>query len=117
MIEIKLEGPSGSFSIAGAVFREEDARITMIDGYDMEIKTVGRTMLYRNQDRPGMLARVGSLLADHEINIGSLSLGRKSPGEEALTAMAVDQTISEEIIKLVANIEGVHRVRMLEFLP
>ena len=83
----------------------------------MELKSVGRTMLYRNQDRPGMLAKVGSILAENEINIGSLSLGRKSPGEEALTAVAVDQAISTEILNQVANIDGVHRVRMLEFLP
>ena len=117
MIEIRLDGSSGSFSIAGTVFREDDARITLIDGYDMELKSVGRTMLYRNQDRPGMLAKVGSILAENEINIGSLSLGRKSPGEEALTAVAVDQAISTEILNQVANIDGVHRVRMLEFLP
>ena len=117
IIEVQVTGSFGTFSVSGTVFSDEDLRITSIDKFAMELRLQGRTLLYGNQDRPGMLAQVGSILAKNEINIGSLSLGRTSPGEEALTAIAVDQTISKEILNLVANIEGVHRVRMLEFLP
>jgi D-3-phosphoglycerate dehydrogenase len=117
LIEVRLEGPQGTLTISGTLFSGVDARITSVDGYDVELKAVGHIMLYRNQDRPGMLAKVGHVLASHEINIGSLSLGRTSPGAEALTAIAIDQAISEEILQQVANIAGVNRVRMLEFMP
>ena len=112
-----MSGSEGSFSIAGTLFSSEDARITAIDGYEMELRASGRILLYRNQDRPGMLASVGLVLADADINIGSLVLGRNIPGEEALTAVTVDQPIPEPILARVAQIKGVHGVCMLELMP
>lgn len=117
LIEIEMSGSGGSFSIAGTLFSSEDARITAIDGYEMELRASGRILLYRNQDRPGMLASVGLVLADADINIGSLVLGRNIPGEEALTAVTVDQPIPEPILARVAQIKGVHGVCMLELMP
>jgi D-3-phosphoglycerate dehydrogenase len=117
LIEIEMSGSDGSFSIAGTLFGSKDARITAIDGYEMELKASGRILLYRNQDRPGMLASVGLALADAGINIGSLVLGRNIPGEEALTAVTVDQPIPQPILARVAQIEGVHGVCMLELMP
>jgi D-3-phosphoglycerate dehydrogenase len=63
-----------------------------------------------------MLAAVGTLLASENINIGSMSLGRHRPGEEALTVIAVDQPIPEAVLQAVAELDGVHRVGMLEFV-
>jgi D-3-phosphoglycerate dehydrogenase / 2-oxoglutarate reductase len=117
LIELRLQGQGHSMSVSGTIFSGEDGRITSVDEYDVEIKTQGQSLLYRNTDKPGMLAKVGQILASNEINIGSLSLGRSRPGEEALTAITVDQVISDEILVQVANIEGVNRVCMLEFMP
>lgn len=117
LVELRLTGPDGSFSISGTIFGTLDARITAVDGYDMEFKARGRLMLYRNKDRPGMLARVGQVLAEADINIGSLVLGRNVPGADALTAVAIDQPLGKDILARIAEIEGVHGVRMLELMP
>ncbi|MDG1755713.1 MAG: phosphoglycerate dehydrogenase [Rhodothermales bacterium] len=117
LVELHLEGADTSFSITGTMFSEQDVRITSVDGYEMELKAEGHLLLYRNQDRPGMLARVGQALADEGINIGSLALGRKVPGTEALTAISVDQPLTREILDKVSHIEGVRHVCMLEFMP
>jgi len=117
LIELELNTSEAGFSIAGTIFGEADGRITAIDGYEMELKASGRLLLYRNQDRPGMLVSVGSVLAEAGLNIGSLALGRNIPGQEALTAIAVDQPISIEVIDKVSLIDGVRGVAMLELMP
>ncbi len=117
LIELRLQGKDVAISVAGTIFSGDDSRITSVDGYNVEIKMEGQVLLYRNPDRPGMLAKVGHILAKNDVNIGSLSLGRSRPGEEALTAITVDQAISVEILKEVANIQGVKGVCMLEFMP
>jgi D-3-phosphoglycerate dehydrogenase len=68
-------------------------------------------LFYRNIDRPGMLARVGSLLADADINIGALALGRKGRGEMALTTVNVDDTIPDAVLDEIAALDGVEGVR------
>ena len=117
LIELDLETDEGSFRMAGTLFGDQDGRIVSIDGYPLELHLTGRMLLYRNQDRPGMLAAVGSLLAADAINIGSMALGRTRPGDEALTVIAVDEPISEGTLRAVSELDGVHRVSMLEFVP
>jgi len=116
-IVLELKGPSGSFTLGGTLFGVTDPRITMVDGYGMELKMEGRMLLYRNQDRPGMLAAVGSILANAGINIGSMALGRNNPGEEALAAIAVDQSVGKNLLEDLSSIEGVRDMSMLEFMP
>jgi D-3-phosphoglycerate dehydrogenase len=117
LIGLELGGPDASFSMSGSLFGGRDLRIVSIDGYNVELRMEGRMLLYRNQDRPGMLASVGSLLAAADVNIGSMALGRNRPGEEALTVIAVDGPVPEAVLDKVSILEGVHRVSMLEFMP
>jgi len=116
LIELQIETDAGSFRMAGSLFGDGHGRIVSVDGYALELRMSGRMICYRNQDRPGMLAAVGTLLASENINIGSMSLGRHRPGEEALTVIAVDQPIPEAVLQAVAELDGVHRVGMLEFV-
>jgi len=117
VIEVRVDTKTASHSVSGTLFSDEDARITSIDGFGLELKMMGHSMIYKNQDRPGMLAKVGQILAENNINIGALSLGRNVPGGNALTAIAVDQSISKEIINQISELEGVHGVGMLKFMP
>ena len=64
-----------------------------------------------------MLAAVGSVLAEAGINIGSMALGRNQPGEEAMTAIAVDQPLGENLLQRLSSIVGVRGLSMLEFMP
>ena len=117
LIGIDMQGEDASFSMTGTLYGGHDARIVSVDGYDVEVRLEGRMLLYRNQDRPGMLASVGALLARADINIGSMALGRNRPGDEALTAIAVDEPLDGDILEAVSALDGVHRVSMLEFMP
>ena len=117
LIGMELSGPEGTFSMTGSLFGGRACRIVSVDGYNVELRMEGRMLLYRNQDRPGMLAAVGSLLAAADVNIGSMSLGRNRPGEEALTVIAVDGPVPDAVLQDVSGLQGVHRVSMLEFMP
>ena len=117
LVELELDTEAGPLRMAGSLFGDGKGRIVSVDGYPLEVPLSGRMLFYRNQDRPGMLAAVGALLAQEQINIGSMSLGRHKPGEDALTVIAVDQPIPDQVVQHVADLEGVHRVGMLELMP
>ncbi|MBI3004231.1 MAG: phosphoglycerate dehydrogenase [Ignavibacteriales bacterium] len=96
---------------AGTVFGTSQVRIVQIDDYHMEIHPEGHLILYKNVDRPGMLAKVGAELANADINIAGLALGRDNPGQKALTVMNVDSSIPLQTIRKLEQIEGVFEVR------
>lgn len=108
LITIRLE-KKGSFErMSATLFGEADFRITDLDGHAIEISLEGRMMLYKNIDRPGMLAAVSATLAKHQVNIAALSLGRT--GQQAVTAVRVDSDLSEGILAEVDALEGVDEV-------
>jgi D-3-phosphoglycerate dehydrogenase len=111
LIEVVAETEDGEHVVAGTLFNGDDLRLVRVDEYDLETVPEGEMLFYRNIDRPGMLARVGSLLADADVNIGALALGRKGRGEMALTAVNVDDTIPETVLDEIAALDGVEGVR------
>jgi len=97
-------------SFAGTVFGSNEIRIVKIDNYLLEVKPEGSLLLYSNIDKPGMVAAVGKVLAEAEINIAGLSLGRLEAGKEALTVINVDNQIDENVLQQISEIDGVHNV-------
>jgi len=111
LITVTFFSDSEERKLAGTVFGNSHVRIVRIDDYHMEINPEGHLLFYKNIDKPGMLAKVGSELAAANINIAGLALGRDMPGKKALTVMNVDSAIPAEIIKSLSRIDGVFDVR------
>jgi D-3-phosphoglycerate dehydrogenase len=105
-IQLNKKGHYDDFS--ATLFGENDFRIVKIDGHDIEILLDGGMMLYKNIDKPGMLAAVSSTLAKREINIAALSLGRT--GTQAVTAVMVDSVLSNDVLNEVDALPGVDEV-------
>ena len=111
LVEIEVEAGDETHVVAGTIFHGTDLRLVRIDTYELEVKPEGEMILYRNVDRPGMLATVGDLLAGADINIGALALGRKARGEMALTAISVDDPVPADVLDKIAGLDGVEGVR------
>lgn len=113
LVEIILETEEGTRSVQGTVLSDDDPRLVGLDGFRFEAKPEGHLVFYQNVDRPGMLATVGSILADADINIASLALGREGRGEMALTAIGVDDPVPADVVRRIRAIEGVQDVRVV----
>jgi D-3-phosphoglycerate dehydrogenase len=111
LIEVEVAAGDETNVVAGTIFHGTDLRLVRINTYNLEAKPEGEMILYRNVDRPGMLATVGTLLADADVNIGALALGRKARGEMALTAVSVDDEVPADVLDQIAGLDGVEGVR------
>ncbi len=97
-------------SLAGTVFGNREIRMVDIDGFHLELNPEGNMLFYANIDKPGMLAQVGKTLAEANINIAGLSLGRVDIGKKAITVINVDSEISKDVVKRISEIGGVTEV-------
>ena len=71
-----------------------------MDGIDIEAPLEQNLIYMRNQDVPGVIGKVGTILGQHEINIANFSLGRRSEGHsgvahEAIAVVHVDGGVPE----------------------
>lgn len=111
LITIKLGEEADYRKISATVFGENDYRIVEIDGFGIELRLEGDIIMYQNVDKPGMLAGVSGALAEQDINIASLSLGRTKKGENAITAVSVDKKMSEDELKPIIELDGVRALQ------
>ena len=113
LIQVIIGMTGGAVSVTGTLIGGAP-RLVEINGYRMEVVPEGTMLLYENEDRPGMLATVGRLLADAAINIGALSLGRTARGGKALALVTTDDVIPEHVLDNIASIDGVTRARIIQ---
>jgi len=102
-------------SVAGTVFSDGKPRIIQIKGINLDA-SFGPHMLYiTNQDRPGFIGRLGTVLGSEQVNIATFNLGRSAPGQDAIALIEVDEPIGEEVLERVRALEGVVQAKRLSF--
>ena len=76
------------------------------------------TMIYIvNEDTPGFIGRLGTLLGEAGVNIATFNLGRRDAGGEAVALVSVDSVIGPELVAKLEALGGVKRVKPLRFEP
>ena len=103
-------GHSVSGTLAGL---RKEPRLVDIDGHDVEVPPSRHLCVIRNDDRPGMIGLVGSTLASFDINIANMALGRGATGGSALMAIATDELVSAEAVKMLEAAPGITGVQLI----
>jgi D-3-phosphoglycerate dehydrogenase len=78
-------------TVKGSVFGETLLRIIEIDGFHVEMTPQGTVLVIFNEDRPGVIGRVGTILGNHGINIGTMGVGQKLELQKAVLAVSLDK--------------------------
>ncbi len=110
--EIKIEF-NGDFSIEGGIIGKK-ARLTGLNGYIFDIPLSGNLLAICNIDRPGIVGHIGTILADYEINIASMEVGREKIGGKAVTIIEVDGDIPEEVVEKLKKVEYIEDVKNIK---
>jgi D-3-phosphoglycerate dehydrogenase len=95
---VKVETSAGPVRVAGAVFDADTIRVTQINDFKLEAVPDGYILLLHNQDVPGVVGRVGTVLGENGINIAGLELGREHVGGMALSLFHVDDPVPDAVL-------------------
>ncbi|CAK4507596.1 unnamed protein product [Aphanomyces euteiches] len=112
-VTLHFEG-SSSRSLSGTVFGKNQLRLVQYDALGVDALLSGCMVFFNNQDRPGVLASVTQVLAEHAINIGSFALGRTD--KRALGVLNLDEVPSEEALGALAGVDDLSNVRLVNLL-
>jgi D-3-phosphoglycerate dehydrogenase len=100
---------------AGTVFHDGKPRIVEIRHIKVDAEFAPHMLYVRNDDKPGFIGQFGSLLGGAGVNIATFNLGRNRPGGDAICFVAVDEKVSDDILKKIEAIPMVKRARRLAF--
>src|ERR1039458_6175984 len=93
VLAIKLHTSTGSSTASATVFHGEQPRLLEFDGIDIETPLEGNLLVCRNLDVKGVIGRIGTILAEHEVNIGNFALGRERAGAKPVKALDRKSTL------------------------
>ncbi len=114
LIRIEVEGDEGSRCVSGTLFDESRPRLVSFDTCEVEIAPEGNLIFVQNVDRPGVIAAMGSILAEADINIGDFRLGRRGDTRNAVALIRVDTPPSAEVLERIAALPNMLMVRYAE---
>jgi D-3-phosphoglycerate dehydrogenase len=101
--------------IAGTIFANGKARIIQVKGINMEAELTPSMLYVTNEDKPGHIGRLGTLLGDLGVNIANFNLGRADVGGDAIALLSIDGTIAEDQLGKIAALPGVRQAKSLRF--
>ncbi|BBC72249.1 phosphoglycerate dehydrogenase [Altererythrobacter sp. B11] len=115
LVRVTVATSQGDRSVAGTLFGNTAPRLVEIFGIGIEADLDGHMLYIVNEDAPGFIGRIGGLLGEAGINIGTFHLGRRSAGGEAVLLLSVDQAIPADVIARAEQLQGVKVVKALAF--
>ena len=118
LVSIKLQTDAGERWVEGTVFEPGSPRLVSVRGVDVEAPLGGTMIIIANEDRPGVIGEVGTILGRHGVNIASFALGRNAGGaigvvnvdEEPAAPRTLDRAVEE--LRKVQAIREAHVVRL-----
>ena len=114
LLAVTVRGGGAECRVAGTLFGHTQPRIVRVDEFALEAMPEGPSLLIRNDDRPGVVGHIGTLLAEAGINISRMQLGLNPTGDEAVQLLNIDPAPTPEVADAVRNIPGVTRVYVLD---
>ena len=119
----------GTWTGLATVLHGSSPRLLSYDGIDIEAELAGTLVVIRNQDVPGVIGRIGTILGEAKLNIASFALGRAKPSKgskpsegHALAVVQLDLAQLEtstppqldQAISALRQVEAITSVRTVE---
>ena len=115
LVRVSVDTEAGKRSVAGTLFGEAQPRLVELFGIAVEAELTGDMIYIVNEDKPGFIGRLGTVLGEADVNIATFNLGRRGTGGDAVCLAAVDGQISPELVQAIGKITGVKRAMSLRF--
>lgn len=114
LITVELTTDKAKREVAGTLFGRKEPRIVRVDTYRMEAVPSGHMLVFSNQDTPGVIGKIGTILGSNQINIAGMQLGRMAPHGMAVAVVNVDSTIPPPILEQIQALPNILDAKLVE---
>lgn len=122
-LSVLLSSDAGQLLLGGAVFHGSVARLINIDDIDLDAPLGDHLLVMRNDDVPGVIGHVGTVLGRNGVNIASFALGRQEAGDasaeqlrgekpmRAVALLCVDGPVAPAVLDELRALPAIHFAR------
>ncbi len=113
LLTSKVQWAGGEILISGALFNHTDPHIVQIDHYRTDIVPSGTLLIMGSFDIPGVIGRIGTILAENNINIADWRTGRAEPGGHTLSVLTLDQPLPEDLLETIRQQDFIRHAKQI----
>ena len=104
----------GEHAIAGTLVGVlGEPRIVSLDDHTIDVPPARNMLVVRNDDRPGVIGRVGTILGDAGINIADMDVGQSPEGTSALMVVSTTEPVPSSVQDRLREAEGIISVHLI----
>ena len=115
LITVKFYSEEKDLSVSGTIFGKDSEVLVDFFGYHMDFELSPYVLAMQNNDVPGVIGRVGTILGQNDINIATLHWGRERDKLRAQAFISVDSPVEPELLDRLSQLDGVLRASLLQF--
>ncbi|HEY5338651.1 MAG TPA: NAD(P)-dependent oxidoreductase, partial [Rhizomicrobium sp.] len=112
-ITVTVEGSTRR--VAGTVFSDGRPRLIQVKDINLDAEFAPHMLYVVNEDKPGFIGKLGTMLGDAKINIAAFALGRSAPGEDAIALVEVDGGVDDKTLTGIRKLPPVKMAKSLTF--
>ncbi|HVU16240.1 MAG TPA: phosphoglycerate dehydrogenase [Candidatus Didemnitutus sp.] len=115
LVQVEAVQENGTVvSAAGTLLGKGNTpRLVALNGREVEATPAGELLVYENNDEPGIIGMVGTLMGRARVNIAAMSLSRTIEGGTALTVLNLDSAPATEVLKELTVHPAIKQARLI----
>lgn len=113
LITMKLKSRKKDLTVSGTLFSKKDPRIVNIDVLTVEIIPEGSMLFLYNNDKPGVIGNIGTILGKNSINIARMHFGREKAGGKAISVVNIDSPLSDKLLEEIKSLPNILAVKVI----
>ncbi|HTG02151.1 MAG TPA: phosphoglycerate dehydrogenase [Nitrospirota bacterium] len=113
LITLRIKAGGKDVSASGTLNSRKEPRIIQVDNFPMETVPEGDMLVLMNNDKPGVIGGIGTLLGQNGVNIARMQFGRETQGGLAMSVVSIDNTVDDELMKKIKQLPNVLSVKQI----
>jgi D-3-phosphoglycerate dehydrogenase len=113
LMGVRLKTAEADLSVAGTLFGRNHLRLVDVDGVEVDAIPQGHVLYVKNDDTPGVVGHIGTLLGRRSVNIARMTVGRKPGSGRAVMLIEVDNEVPAEALEELRGLAGIRDARAI----
>ncbi len=114
LLIVRVRYRGGENEISGTIFGKKEPRIVRINDFRLDAIPEGHMLFIYNEDRPGVIGKIGITLGEAGINISRMHVGQEPAQKSNIILLTTDKSVNGEVLERLKKLPHVLSARPLE---
>jgi D-3-phosphoglycerate dehydrogenase len=117
LLSIDVQTDKKTYTAGGTLFGNQYLRLVQLGPYRLDAYMDGVLLLFTHRDLPGLIGYIGTIFGKHQVNIAQMTVGRQTPGGEAIAVLNLDSLPPEAALDEVRRHPQISSMSVVKLPP